>query len=1587
MKTIPSRSSGSGASSPASTPTLPQIQAPKGGGAIRGMGEKFAANPVTGSASMTVPLPTSPGRGGFGPGLSLTYDSGSGNGPFGLGWSLGLPSVTRKTDKGVPHYGRAPEPDVFILSGAEDLVPVLEQAQVGLIEHREVRAALGGSYEVRRYRPRVEAAFARIESWVNVDAVSDSFWRTISRDNVTTWYGRTAESRIADADEPGRIFSWLISETHDDRGNVVSYRYKAEDSVGVEAGSLHERNRTPVGRSAARYIKRILYGNRLPYRPEPVELASTVLPDDWCFELVFDYGEHDADAPAPQQESQAWPVRSDPFSTYRAGFEQRTYRLCQRVLMFHHFPAEPAVGSNCLVRSTDFSYDSNAQPTPGPGTVYTMLQSVTQAAYRRMGDAVYRRAAMPPVEFDYSQARIDEQIHDLDPMALRNTPFVDGGAYSWVDLDGEGMPGILSQQANAWFYKRNESPAAVGAEGAAPAVRFAPVRVQRTQPQPDGADSGRQLLDLSGDGRLDLVAFGGLLPGYQSRTSDGDWDEYTPFRSLPAIDWSSPNLRFVDLTGDGKADILITEHDTLRWHRSLAEGGFDAAQSSHLPLDDERGPRVVFADGTETLFLADLSGDGLTDLVRIRNGDVCYWPNLGHGRFGAKVGMDNAPWFDDPQAFDPHRLQLADIDGSGTTDIVYFGRDGARVYFNQSGNAWSMVHPVSQFPVVDTLAYAAVVDLLGNGTACLVWSSTLAAEQHRSTRYIDLMGGTKPHLLVASRNNLGAETRVGYAPSTRFYVQDRDAGTPWITRLPFPVHVVERVETIDHIGRNRFVSRFRYRHGYFDGFEREFRGFGRVDQWDTEEIGALQASGPPATNLDAASHVPPVHTRSWYHVGAYLDGIAISRQFADEYYRPPGEPAHQADLPDSVLPPGLTLDEAREASRALKGMMLRQEVYTDDGTALAPHPYTVTEQNSAVVLLQGRHATRHAAFMVHPRESLVFHHERDPADPRIAHQFTLAVDEFGNVLRSATVAYGRRQSDLDLAEDRRQQTRLLATCDETGFTNAVDAPDAHRVPLPASARSFELTGLELPAGARRFTLAQIDAAAGQAPEVPFESVENGALQRRLLSHVRTLYRPDDLGLSNDDPMALLPAGQMQARALAGLSLQLAFTAGLVTQTLGDRVDSVVLAEGGYLADDSGTGWWSPSDRTFFSPGQADTAAQELDFARRHFFQPQRAVDPFGNAASVAFDVDDLFPVESIDALGNTHRASIDYRVLQPWRTVDPNGNRSELAFDTLGLVVGTAVMGKVSENLGDSLEGFVADLDPAATSAYFDNPRAQAGVLLQGASTRLAYDLFAYHRTRGDAQPAPPAVSSLVRETHLSDLAPGQSTRLQLAFSYSDGFGREVQKKVQAEAGPVPLRGDDGRILVGTNGHPLMGADATSPRWVGTGWTIFNNKGKPVRQFEPFFTDTHRQEFDVRIGVSPIVFYDPAERVVGTLHPNHSWEKVAFSAWQQTTWDVNDTVLHADPRNDEHLGSYFLRLDAADYLPTWHAQRIGGQFGEGAARQQAERRAAQKAAAHADTPSVAHFDVLGPALPDLGSQRPRPRAARRGTSLRHPCRA
>jgi RHS repeat-associated protein len=1458
------RGSGTSGKSQADKPSmLPALSLPKGGGAIRGMGEKFAVAAATGTASLSVPLPASPGRSGFGPQVGLGYDSGHGNGPFGLGFALSLPTITRKTDKGLPRYYDVEESDEYILSGAEDLVPNRVANPADPTGPLVLDVQVLSDRTVQRYRPRVEGLFARIERHT-LAAGGAEHWEVTTKDNVTHIYGQTTSTQIVDPKDPSRVFSWLLEESSDDRGNVVQYVYKAEDGAGVDPTQTNERSRFVYSTSpptfvatAQRYLQRVFYGNLTP---------GQISPTTAFFELVFDYGEHSGPTPTPDEDV-PWPVRVDPFSSYRAGFEVRTYRSCQRVLMFHHLTPTSAL----LVRSTDFTYE--------PGPAFTYLTGITQFGYLfdDTTGALVEKAAMPTLALDYARPVVNDVLSALPPESLDGlTGGVDGGHKQWVDLDGEGIPGVLIDDDRGWYYKSN-----------AGGGQLTPPVTLPTLPSPSSLAGGmQQLMDLGGDGQLDLVSYGEPVTGYATRTTDGDFDPFRTFPALPNVDWHDPNLRFIDLDGDGLPDLLISEDDAFVWYHSLAKDGFEPAQRIYHPSDDNKGAAIVFADPEETVQLADMSGDGMVDIVRVRNGEVAYWPNLGYGRFGAKVTLASSPVFAGQDEFDARRIRFADVDGSGTTDIFYLGTRGITLYFNQSGNALGPATPITSLPAMDSAGQVSVVDLLGTGTATLVWSSPLQNADGRQILYVDLMNSVKPHLMVSVVNNLGATTQVTYAPSTKFYLADKAAGTPWLTRLMYPVQVVAQIDRLDAISNSHLTSTYSYHHGFYDGVEREFRGFARVEQTDAEAF-TLGTTG-------TETFQPPTRMVSWFHTGAWLEKETLEAALALEYFPPgpkDGTPPQALLLPDTILTDTITIQDEREAARALRGHLLHQEVYADDGDVnptLAPVPFAITEASFEVRTLQTSQGWRHGVFFAFPRETISVHTERNPTDPRVTHELVLDVDDFGNVTRKAAVAYGRAPGTGVQPE----QLKAWATENEMSYINH-DGDDFYRLGLPVETTAFELTGLDLPVGGQGLiSRDDLEAAiAGIAPanDLPYDATPPAiGVARRMLDHKQQLYYAED---ASGVPTGAAALGDTGGHALPFESYQLALTAGLVATLVSDAASfSNGVAEpiaipalltstepgGGFYVQRPGDiGYWTRSGQIQFDPAQ--------------FYLPVTLTDPFNQTHTVTYDTQfHLLVTTTQDPLGNTAQAVNDFRVLAPFLVTDPNLNRVQAQFDALGQVVATAVMGKTSENLGDTI----------------DKP-----------TTQMIYDVLRWQTSQ-----LPVVVHTLAREVHQVD-------GFLESYTYTDGFGRVAMKKVQAE--PGPLFDASGNVVVAS----------ANPRWVGTGRTVFNNKGNPVKQYEPFFSATFEFEDEttvVQAGVTPIIHYDALDRVVRTELPNGTETDVEFDVWQQISSDPNDTVLGT----------------------TWYSLR-GSPDPAGAQPTDPEKRAAWLAARTAQTPAVTQFDALG----------------------------
>jgi len=470
---------------------IPQISLPKGGGALKGIDEKFQVNSANGTAAFSIPVPLTSGRNNFTPSISLSYNSGSGNTPYGLGWSIDYPAIQRKTDRRLPRYRVELEEDVFMFSGAEDLVPLLsEQAD----ESWQQVGTTSGDYRAKQYRPRIEGGFARIEKISH--PLKGIYWKVTTRDNIATIFGRNTNSRVADPEDPARISNWLPEFSYDDKGNWIEYEYKDENLDNVP-NELCERNRrNGIARFSGKYLKRIRYGNRRPFyadSSQPFDPQSPINAEHF-FTVVWDYGEHNLARPTPDEEpGQKWSYRADAFSSYRAGFEIRTNRICQRILMFHEFDelgAEP-----CLIRSLDFEHEPSSINGSGQ-TEVTYLKSISQSGYIKKADGSYSKKSLPPMEFNYQKLKWNDEIKTVDSESILHAPVGLIGNYQWLDLYGEGISGIFTEQSEGWYYKSNLGD--IDEDGL---VRFTAAQPVIPKPSLMGMSTGVLMLqDLEADG-------------------------------------------------------------------------------------------------------------------------------------------------------------------------------------------------------------------------------------------------------------------------------------------------------------------------------------------------------------------------------------------------------------------------------------------------------------------------------------------------------------------------------------------------------------------------------------------------------------------------------------------------------------------------------------------------------------------------------------------------------------------------------------------------------------------------------------------------------------------------------------------------------------------------------------------------------------------------------------------------------------------------------------------------------------------------------------------------------------------------------
>ena len=1443
------------------------ITKPSGGGAIGGMGEKFSPDLFTGTGNFSVPIALPPGRNGFQPDITLVYSSGNGSSVFGLGWNLSIPGVSRKTSKGIPLYDD--DKDVFILSGAEDLIEVKRESLAG------------GGYKAT-FQPRTEGLFARIERY---KTKTNDYWKVWSKDGLISYYGTPEQANtfdqyndpavLADPAYRSKVFQWYLTKTQDVFGNTIEYSYTRENrAVSAKEDDPHDYDMLYL--SSIRYSG---YGG-----------------DKFFCSVSFLYE-----------------TRSDPFSVYKQGFELRTTKRAKAIELYTH-PEVETVTQNILSKRYHFVYlDQRVEAKELPASLlpFNGMSMLSQVKIEGVDGSTSEW--MPPLEFGYSDFQPEHR--NFDPVNGPDMPSesLSSRDYEMADLFGNGLPDIVQLNGVARYWRN------LG-DGTFDLPRF-------MKEVPSGAklaDPQIQLIDADGDGRLDLLYNKPGVNGYYSMKPDVLWDPsfFKKHKYTPSFSLSDPEVKLLDLDGDGITDALRNGSRLECFLNDPVEGFYKTITVEKSKI--KNFPNISFTD--PRIRFADMCGDGLQDIVQIQDGSVCYWPNLGYGRFGAMVRMKKSPRF--PYRYDPALIQLGDVDGDGCADLVYVENNQVTLWVNRCGESWSEPVVIKGTPPVTDPKAIRFTDVKGTGIAGLLWSYNYLVNPGRNRMYLlDFTQGVKPYVLNKMDNHMGAVTRVEYKPSTWYYLKDqqrRQDGTwpgnelgvlpngkrtTWKTTLPFPVQVVSRVEVIDELSQGKLVTEYSYHHGYWDGGEREFRGFGRVHQRDTESFQRFNesTSDQKFNKVENVYYTPPTETISWFHLGP----IGAERgdwkevYFEDEYWSlDPQVLKRPAEMIGMIN--ALPRRARRDAYRTLRGSSLRTELYALDGNINEKKPYTISENLQGVRLeypLNTQYSGLNTSygpdennkqgsgyiFFSHALSSRSTQWERGN-DPMTSFSFSEHYNEYGSPLTSISIAVPRGKDPLT---GKGSAEAYLATASTSEVVHKKDGTH-YLINRPVSAKAYEV---ENAGNLSVFAL----------KNQVLSNIDSGSFSMlNRLSHSLTYY--------DGAAHVGLPYGSLGDYGVAVRSEVLMMTEDQLDDIYGeDNRPFYIKTISVPIDEDPGAANYPEGFLNGLNPGYFyyngmdsihEAGYYTIASRMKYDFQdePEAAkglmletLDPLGNATTVEYDDYQLLPVKVTDNLGMETNAVYDYRIMQAYEIKDPNGNRAQFAFSPLGFLNKTYALGKNTESIGDT--------DP-------EKP-----------GTLMEYDFFAFAN-----EGKPVYVKTTVREHHASEAINDDTI---VSVQYSDGFGRLLQTRSQAEETIFgnSVFGDSGLDPVGSSdvdATGLFNTDEENPNVIVSGWQVYNNKGKVVEKYEPYYDkgfdymppllykaslsgigEAHAQRTATEaftLSQRIRMFYDPRGQVIRTVNPDGTEQRIIFGVprsldspldiaptpWEQYSYDAND---------------------------------------------------------------------------------------------------
>lgn len=1400
-------------------PAAPSL--PKQGGAISGLKGEVASAGPDGATVLNVPLPVNPGR-GYAPTLALNYYSRAGNGPFGIGWSIDPPAIRRRTKKGAPNYD---DSDGVVGPDGETLVPLLSAN--GTATTRTARSLLGSTLEsdftVRSYRSRIENDFSRLEYWISQGNSARDFWVQYRPDGQVLLFGATAQARISDPGDTRHTAIWLTESSVSSNGEKLYWLYRAEDNIGCSAEEIAFH---PTA-SAQRYLSAVCYGNRVAGRTLPGLIATPHI-TDWLFMVVLDYGERTSSLTAPGWVTPGtgdWRCRQDCFSSWEYGFEIRTRRLCRQILSYHFVGTLAGTSAQETVPQliTRLALDYHESPA------VTTLVSLQQSAWEANGT----RVSLPPLEFGWQEftppgSTAWQQRDDMQNLNAWQP-------YQMVDLNGEGLAGILYQDNGAWWYRPPIRQADAG-----------PDDVSWDKPVPlatiPALSEGGMLADLDGDGYMEWMVSSAGIAGYYGRTAGRDWLNFTPVSAIP-VEYHHPAMQVADIVGDGALDLILIGPRSVRLYSGTGEGWEKAqnvVQSAGITL------QLPGADERVLVAFSDMAGSGQQHLVEVRDDRVRYWPNNGHGQFGAPVTM---PGFSQPSVtFNPDQIYLADVDGSGTSDLIYAQSDQLLVYLNQSGNQFAAPFVVKLPDGVryDNTCDLHLADIQGLGIASLVLTKPHPVVQH----WVCHFSAAKPWLLNAMNNNMGAQQRFQYRSSAQFWLDEKQqaktAGNAEPTSyLPFALHLLHRSEVLDEITGNHLVSTIRYSAGAWDGKEREFRGFGFVEIEDTD----TQNSQGTSTEISM-----PSVSRNWYATGI----VGVDERLPDAFWS--GDSAAFAhflprfttgvgDNEQSYVPDENDLFWLR---RGMKGMLLRNELYGKDGSAGETTPYQVTEFRPQIRRVAPANAGSAPVIWPLVAETRTYLYERTASDPQCSQQMVLSSDQWGQPLYAVTLNYPRRKKpQASPWPGSLPDTLSASSYDDQQQQLMVSGQRTHWYAIDNMANGIWVNGLIDIIESMAYAYASSPAAGLTLEQM---SLTGAPLATPVSQSFSGMYQLCYLN-SNNVPTTVDPAFPPRV----GYSETALLDQELATQLKGDLTDSL-LKQAGYFWDSYYKCWVVHRDITTYGTAE-------------HFWLPQTVRDSdLTGAVTLIRDAYDCAINKVVDAAGLTTLAEYDWRFLSPIKITDANNNIQQVTLDALGRVT--------SQRFSGSENGVATGYSNAA----FTLPDTVEQLLALTAPLPVAQCTVYVPDSWQNGAGLPPHSVTLITDRY--DQGEGRaSQQIRQSVVFNDGFGRLLQTSVRQQEGDAWQRADDGSLLTTVVN--------TTTRWAVTGRTEYDNKGQVIRSYQPYFLnswkyvkdDSARQDL-----FADTHYYDPTGREIRVVTAKGWLRRITYTPWFVASEDENDTL-------------------------------------------------------------------------------------------------